>query len=258
MDQHALVNRQFWDEIAPHHAASDFYAVRKFVGGRDTLGEIELAEVGDVAGKQLVHLQCHIGLDTLSWVRRGADVTGVDFSAESLRIARELAAQTGLPARFVESDVVAAPELLDRTYDVVFTSRGVLMWLGDLHAWATACVRFMRPGGVFYLLDIHPLAMAVVEVDGGLSLRSSYFGNVEPAITNDDGSYAVRDVGLTNSETYEWIHPVGDVVSALVRAGITVEFLHEFPADEPHPSIHNRDRTDNPQLPGLFSVRGHL
>ncbi len=246
------VNQKFWDEIAPHHAASDFYAVEEFVSGSQTLGEIELAEVGDVAGKTMVHLQCHIGLDTLSWARRGADITGVDFSAEALRIARDLAARTNSTATFVESDVVTAPQKLGETYDIVFTSRGVLMWLADLDAWAAACAALLRPGGVFYLLDIHPLAMAVEQTDAGLRLAQSYFAAAEPGIRSGDGSYAVQNVGLTNTETREWIHPVSDVVSALIGAGIAIDFLHEFPIDALTPTV-----LQEPQLPGLFSVSGH-
>jgi SAM-dependent methyltransferase len=260
MDQALSVNRDFWDEVAPHHAASDFYAVESFVAGRDSLGEIEVAEVGDVRGAEFVHLQCHIGLDTLSWARRGARVTGVDFSAASLRIARDLASRIGVPARFVESDVAAAPDLLRETYDIVFASRGVLMWIGDLDAWATSCARLLKPGGIFYLLDIHPLGMALEQTDDGLRLSTSYFTGAEPNVTSADASYAVRDVGLVHTETREWIHPVGDIVSALIRAGIVIEFLHEFATDSYAPTTLSASgqRAGVPQLPGLFSVRGHL
>lgn len=261
MDEHTIVNQRFWDEIAPHHAASDFYDVESFVAGADTLSPIEIAEVGEVRGRDLVHLQCHIGLDTLSWARRGARVTGVDFSEASLAIARELADRTGQPAEFVAADVLAAPERLSgRTFDIVFTSRGVLMWHGDLDGWAGACAGLLKPGGVFYLLDIHPLGMALEQSGSGLRLARSYFAGSAPDITSEDASYAVRDVGLTNTETREWIHPVGAVVSALIRAGITIEFLHEFPTDSSAPTTlgwSDEERPGVPELPGLFSIRGH-
>lgn len=259
MDEHTWVNQLFWDEIAPHHAASDHYDVRSFLGGHSSLGAIELAEVGDVAGKTIVHLQCHIGLDTLSWARRGALVTGVDFSPAALDIARELTARTGLDARFVLSDVMDAASTLDNTYDVVFTSRGVLMWFGDLDRWARVCYQLLRPGGVFYLLDIHPLGMAIEQTDTGIRLAHSYFGSQNPDVTSEDGSYAVHDVGLTNTTTHEWIHPIGDVITALIKAGITIEFLREWPTDTHAPT--NLSSSDEhagvPQLPGLFSIRGH-
>jgi SAM-dependent methyltransferase len=259
MDEHTRVNRKFWDEVSPHHAASDFYDVESFINGADTLGAIESAELGDLSGQRMVHLQCHIGLDTLSWARRGVDVTGVDFSPASSAIACDLARRTELSAHFVEADVYAAADVLGDTYDIVFTSRGVLMWLGDLPAWARTCAALLRPGGTFYLLDIHPLSMALEQTDSGLHLASSYFGSAEPDITREDRSYAVHDVGLANQETHEWIHPVGEVVSALIDAGIVIDFLREWPTDDCAPTTLSADdvHAGVPQLPGLFSVRGH-
>lgn len=127
MREDTAVNRAFWDEIAPHHAASEFYAVERFLTTFDSLGEIDKAEVGPVAGLSICHLQCHLGLDTLSLAKRGATVTGLDFSRESLDFARKLSAQTGIAATFVEADVQEADQALDITYDLVFTTGGVLM-----------------------------------------------------------------------------------------------------------------------------------
>lgn len=245
MSAHTTVNRAFWDEVAPHHAASEFYAVEQFVAAPDSLGAIERAELGSVSGLEICHLQCHIGLDTLSLAGLGARVTGVDFSVESLRIARELSGRTGIEADFVESDVLDAAATLGRRFDLVFTSRGVLMWFGDLDRWADNCVNLLRPGGVLYLLDIHPLAMALHETSTGYGLTCSYFGGGEPSITSEDRSYAVSDVGLMNQETHEWIHPVGDVVTALAGAGLAIDFVHEHP-------------DESGSLPALFSVRGQL
>lgn len=256
MSEHSAVNRAFWDEVAPHHAASEFYAVEKFVATPDSLGAIEKAELGPVAGLEICHLQCHIGLDTLSLARRGATVTGVDFSAESLRIARELSVRTKINADFIESDVLDAAATLGREFDLVFTSGGVLMWFGDLDRWARNCVELLRPGGVFYLLDIHPLAMALRPTDTGYELAADYFGGGEPSVTRADGSYAVKDIGLEHQETHEWIHPVGDVITALADAGLAIDFLHEHPADGPtRTSLADGGRH---QLPALFSVRGHV
>lgn len=260
MDQHTKINQAFWDEVAPHHARSDFYAIERFIADPDSLGAVETAEVGDVAGLSICHLQCHLGLDTLSLARRGAEVTGVDFSAESIKVARELSTRTGIPARFVESDVLTAADTLGRTYDLVFTTRGVLMWIGDLAAWARTCARLLRPGGVFYLLDLHPLGMLLQQTDSGLELTGSYFGSAEPSITSADASYAVSDVGLTHQETHEWIHPVGAVLTALADAGIMIDFLHEHPADDHAPTtLSPTDSTPGvPHLPALYSIRGHL
>ncbi|QGN35532.1 bifunctional 2-polyprenyl-6-hydroxyphenol methylase/3-demethylubiquinol 3-O-methyltransferase UbiG [Microlunatus sp. Gsoil 973] len=189
MNRHTEVNRAFWDEIAPHHAASDHYAVERFVTTRDSLGDIEKTELGSVAGRSICHLQCHIGLDSLSLADQGAEVTGLDFSAESLRVARELADRTGIEATFVRGDVLDAAAVLAATYDLVFTTRGVLMWFGDLDRWADNCAGLLRPGGTLYLLDIHPLAMVLHPSEGGgLALSSSYFGGQQPNITAADAS----------------------------------------------------------------------
>lgn len=255
-----MINQAFWDEVAPHHARSEFYAIERFVADPDSLGEIEKAELGDIAGRSICHLQCHLGLDTLSLARRGATVTGVDFSAESIAIARELSTRTGIPARFVESDVITAAAALDQTYDLVVTTRGVLMWIGDLAAWARSCARLLRPGGTFYLLDLHPLGMLLQQTETGLELTGSYFGSAEPSITSADASYAVRGVGLTHQETHEWIHPVGAVLTALVDAGLMIDFLHEHPADDHAPTTLSPTDTAAgvPQLPSLYSIRARL
>lgn len=257
MADHTVANRAFWDEIAPHHAASEFYAVDRFLSNPDSLGDIEKAEVGPVAGLSICHLQCHLGLDTLSLARRGATVTGLDFSAESLSIARDLSSRTGIAATFVRADVLDAAEALPTGHDLVFTTGGVLMWVADLDRWAHNCRQLLRPGGVFYLLDIHPLAMVLEATDNGLRLASDYFGSRKPMITSADASYAVSDVGLQHQETHEWVHPVGHVVTALVKAGLVIEFLHEHPGQPPSPT-DAAERVDFATLPALYSVRAHL
>jgi 2-polyprenyl-3-methyl-5-hydroxy-6-metoxy-1,4-benzoquinol methylase len=252
MDAHTGVNQRFWDEIAPLHAASDYYDVDGFLAGATTLGDVEVAEVGGVTGLRMAHLMCHFGLDTMSWARRGAQVTGVDFSIEAISIARGLAERADLDVPFVCADVLDADRHLGRhTYDVVFLSRGVLMWVEDIPALAEVCASLLKPGGLFYLLDVHPLAMVIAQTAAGLHLQRSYFHSPTPSAVSTDGSYAVSDAGLRNRETHEWTHSVGEVVTALINAGIRIEFLHEFPADLP-----TAGGSVAPDLPGLFSVRG--
>ena len=259
MSDHTVVNQAFWDEISQHHADSEFYAVDRFMSSRDSLGAIERAEVGPVKGKSICHLQCHIGLDSLSLANQGATVTGLDFSAESVRIARELSAKTGIAAEFVQADVLDAAETIGTTVDLVFTTRGVVMWVNDLDRWADNCARLLHPGGTFYLLDVHPLGMVLYPNDTGFELASSYFGSAQPNVSTADASYAVSDVGLTNQETHEWVHPVGNVLSALAQAGLVIDFLHEHPSDDQSPtSLADRDSASNaPQLPALYSIRAH-
>lgn len=260
MCDHTAVNQAFWDEIAPHHAASDFYAVERFVSTRDSLGKIEKTEVGLVEGLSICHLQCHIGLDTLSLANRGATVTGLDFSSESLRVARALAHRTGIEANFVQADVLEAASALGTTFDMVFTTRGVMMWIADLARWVDNCVKLLRPGGVIYLLDIHPLGMVLHPDQDGLTLVASYFGCQEPNVSVADASYAVSGVGLQHQETHEWVHPVGNVVSALAAAGMIIDFLHEHPGDRQSPTTVSPDSegTGVPRLPAMYSVRAHL
>ena len=195
---------------------------------------------------------------TLSWAGRGARVTGVDFSAEALAIARQLGEQVGVEAQFVHSDVLQAAEKLDSTFDIVFLSKGVMMWIQDLSAWAGVCARLLKPGGIFYLLDYHPLANALTQTADGLALHRSYFHDPEPAVIVADGSYAVPDAVLEHKESREWTHTLGDIVTALVGAGIRIEFLHEFPATSagrmPIPQL---DRgAARHELPAMYSVRG--
>lgn len=218
-------NRRNWDERAPIHARSDFYDLPGFRAGRSSLQDFEVEEMGDVAGLDLVHLQCHIGLDTLSWARLGARVTGVDFSEPALRIARELADGLGLEARFVLSEVTgAAAALSPRLFDVVYTGHGALVWLPDLEAWADSVVALLRPGGRLYLAEFHPLSQMLAEDD--LTVVHSGFPD-EALVVDEPGSYADLDAPTTQNLTYEWTHPLGEVVTVLARRGMRIEYLHE-------------------------------
>lgn len=154
------LNRGYWDEATRLHLRGDLYGVQEFKAGGCRLHRVEVEEVGDVRGKRLLHLQCHFGLDTLSWARHGAVVTGVDFSTESIAGARRLAGETGIQAEFVCSDLYELPETLPsfHSFDIVYTSYGVLCWLPDLASWAGVIARYLKPGGFFYIAEAHPSA----------------------------------------------------------------------------------------------------
>jgi SAM-dependent methyltransferase len=231
MDEYLQANRRMWDEQTPFHADSPFYDVAGFKAGRCTLRPVEIEEVGDVAGKSLLHLQCHFGLDTMSWARRGATATGVDFSAKSIELARSLAAELGLGVRFVCCDVYDLPRHLDGRFDVVFTSAGVLAWLPDLGGWADVIRHFLAPGGVFYLREFHPFADIFDDDPDATSprIRYPYFHADEPMEFGPHvGTYACAGARI-RTRSYEWVHPISDVVNALIGAGLRLEFLHEFP-----------------------------
>jgi SAM-dependent methyltransferase len=196
MDPFVAANRALWNEWTPIHVRSAFYDVDGWRSGRRDLLPLLVDEVGDVAGKDLLHLQCHFGLDTLSWARRGARATGVDFSERAIEQARDLAAATGLDARFVVSDVVELPASLEGDFDVVFTSLGVLSWLPDVPRWAEVVAHFVRPGGFFYIAEAHPFAWAFDDEDTAteLRLRYHYWPSQEPLVFSDTESYADPEV----------------------------------------------------------------
>jgi SAM-dependent methyltransferase len=225
------LNRARWDELVGIHARSAFYDVAGFKAGECSLRPLEVEELGDVSGKSLLHLQCHFGLDTLSWARRGAAVTGVDYSTEAIALARSLAQELNIPATFVCSDVLELPSALQGSFDVVFTSYGAICWLPDLRRWADVVRHFLKPGGTFYMAEVHPVALIFDDRPGVTDLRIGfpYFFTREPIRYENQGTYADRAAQVQNTTNYYWQHSLGDVVTAVASAGLRIEFLHEFP-----------------------------
>lgn len=220
------LNRAHWDERVPIHASGSFYDVAGFLRSRDVLRPFELTEVGAVSGKRLVHLQCHFGMDTLSWAQHGADVVGLDFSVPAIEQARELAVESGLVARFVAADVFDAVEALGgETFDIVYTGIGALVWLPDLTAWADVVRRLLAPGGFLYLAEFHPFCNTLDGSDGR-TVTSDYFDE-GPHVWTFSGSYADWDANTRHNTTVQYIHRLGSVVSEIARAGLNIEFLHE-------------------------------
>ena len=230
-DPRLEANRRNWNERTSVHAASDFYDVEGFRAGRITLSKLERSGVGDVRGKSLLHLQCHLGLDTLSWVRLGADATGVDISDESIALARRLNDELGLGARFIRADVYDLPAMLAEQFDVVYTAMGVLTWLPDLAGWAGVVAAHLKPGGLFYLLDTHPMSRVFDEtarlgVPADLRVAHRYFPH--PAGTmypGNEPSYAGD--GLIESPSWEWRHSLGEILTSLLDAGLRLTSFAE-------------------------------
>ncbi|MFA5891527.1 MAG: class I SAM-dependent methyltransferase [Actinomycetota bacterium] len=231
MDGFRRANLAWWNEAVEVHMASSLYRVDEFRAGGSSLKWLEIEELGDVSGRRMLHLQCHFGLDTLSWARRGARVTGVDFSQVAVARARELAAETGIGARFICSEISTLPEVLDEEFDIVFTSYGALYWLPDIHDWASIVARYLAPGGTFYIAELHPFGSVFDGDDpdvGEFRLKYPYFHSPEP-LADDTPDYADPSAAFASKTTYGWTHPIGEVVSALIAAGLRIEFLHEFP-----------------------------
>src|SRR5215212_7059039 len=172
-------NRANWDERVPIHVSGEFYDVPSFKEGQERLQPFEIDEVGDVTGKELMHLQCHFGIDTLSWARRGARVTGLDFSAPAVEAARGLASEMGLEATFVRSDVYEAVGATDgRIFDIVYTGRGAIIWLPDIRRWAEVVADLLKPGGFLYLTEFHPFTNVFGYED--FSVVYDYFQDENP------------------------------------------------------------------------------
>ena len=256
------LNRTWWDERVPIHVASRYYDVDGFKAGRSTLRPFELDEVGDVSGRSLLHLQCHFGLDTLSWARLGARVTGVDFSEPAIEAARSVAADIGIDAEFVLADVYEAPTALGgRTFDVVYTGLGALNWLGDLQRWAEVVAGLVAPGGFLYLSEFHPFSE--VFADEELTIAYDYFQR-EPFLLDDPGTYADLGAKTEHNRTEEWQHSLGAVVSAVIDAGLGLELLHEhdYTLHARWPFLVERDGfyrlpEGRPRLPLMYSLRAH-
>lgn len=226
-------NKALWEEWTTLHASSAFYDLEGFKRGGIRLGPEEVAEIGDVAGRDLLHLQCHFGIDTLSWARLGARVTGADFSGRAVELARSLADELGFPdARFVRSDLYDLPSVLEGDFDVVYTSRGVLAWLPDIARWGQVVAHFVRPGGTFYIHEVHPVAQAFVEegvAPGELRLAYPYWEHAAPLTFPVQGSYADPTAELEATVEHSWDHGLGEIVTALVEAGLRIEALREYP-----------------------------
>jgi SAM-dependent methyltransferase len=221
-------NRRAWDQLAAVHVRSKFYDVAGFEAGALSLTPLEIEVVGDVRGQSLLHLQCHFGLDTLSWARLGAArVTGLDFSDAALAEARALAIRVGLQdrARFVGASVYDAPAALGGdTFDLVFTSFGALAWLPELEGWAHAVARCLRPGGRFHLVEFHP---AIWMFDDAFEKIVYPYDGGGYIACNDQGSYADRSAPIV-TRTFIWNHGLATVVGALLRAGLTLDRLAEY------------------------------
>jgi SAM-dependent methyltransferase len=231
------LNRANWDERVPIHRAAKAYDPTPLRTGQARLNPIEEEELGSVNGLRLLHLQCHFGHDSLILAQRGAAVVGLDFSQVAIAAARELASELGLSdrTRFVEADLYDAPRSIPEpaSFDRVFVTWGALCWLPDVDGWARIVAHFLRPGGALYLAEGHPAALVfddeIRQPNGRPGFFAPYF-HAGPLVINESRDYADTSARLTNSTTHQWIHPLGRVVTALIAAGLRLDWLHEHDA----------------------------
>jgi SAM-dependent methyltransferase len=240
-------NRRLWNARVPHHLTSRMYDMPAFLTGRCSLTEIELSLLGEVKGKRILHLQCHFGQDTLSLARMGAEVTGLDISDAALAEAMRLTDQLGLKADWVLSNVADHVPALDAGFDMVFTSFGTIGWLPDLKPWAANIKRYLKQGGRLVFVEFHP---ALWMFDNGFThVQYSYF-NREAIIEDEQGTYADRDAAI-NLRSYGWNHDLGEVLSALIDAGLMLERFTELDGS-PHDCFARTVRGED----GLFRIQG--
>lgn len=215
-------NRRHWEEMVQQFSITDSIdPIDKFLSGESALLPVQRKEIGSVDGKTLIDLQSHIGIRTLSWAREGATVTGIDISAESIALSRQLAVEAGLEdhATFIQANVLDLPDRHDERYDVAVTNFGVLCWMPDIDRWAAVVAELLKPGGTFYLAEHHPIATALSDdlgaEDAEMTFENPYFSTETPV--TEDGP------------PYKWTHGLGEILSALIDAGIELQFVHEHP-----------------------------
>jgi 2-polyprenyl-3-methyl-5-hydroxy-6-metoxy-1,4-benzoquinol methylase len=246
-DDYLAINAANWDSRAPLHARA--YGIERYLDDPTALSDVvrfDRALLGDIAGLDTVHLQCHIGTDTLSLHRLGARMTGVDLSGASIDHARQLAADAGADITYVQSDVYSAPEALDhRTYDLVYTGIGAICWLPSIERWARTVAELLRPGGRLFIRDMHPvlnasLAMTVADDhpdraqqswisgpgDVTIALELPYWEQPQGMEWNDEVTYAGDEL-VGSPRSVEWNHSLGEIVMAVLAAGLRLTTLVE-------------------------------
>jgi SAM-dependent methyltransferase len=257
-------NCELWNLWTKLNVASKEYSdlLRQLKAGQTTLEEVELEELDDVAGKTLLHLQCHFGLDTFSWAREGAIVTGVDISEEAIVLARSLSQELNIEAEFICSDIYDLPARLSAQFDIVYTSRGVLCWLPYLNRWAEIVARYLKPAGTFYIVGGHPIVRVFrPRTDGkGKPVVWGYFDR-EPIEVEERRSNA-NPMPHPPHMAYYWPHSLGEIITALCSAGLKIEFLHEFPEtveersyEEVGPERYELRVHRKVVIPGRYSIR---
>lgn len=246
MDNYLDINRKSWNQRLDAHVASDFYDVEGFLNGRSSLNKIELDLLGDVSGKSILHLQCHFGQDTISLSRLGASVTGIDLSDKSILKAKKLATQIGTDTEFICCDVYNLPHVLDKKFDIVFTSYGTISWLPDLNKWSEVICHFLKPKGHFVFAEFHP---AIWMYDDDVEKVTYHYNNVEPIIEEETGTYADKNADFKETCVC-WNHGIGEVVNSLIKSGLQLKQLDEH-CYAPYPFVKNCESIK----PGKYRIK---
>jgi 2-polyprenyl-3-methyl-5-hydroxy-6-metoxy-1,4-benzoquinol methylase len=261
-------NKQSWNKRTVVHKDSAFYDLASFKKGKSSLNKIELEELGDVKGKTLLHLQCHFGMDTMSWAREGAIVTGVDLSDEAIKLANEIRDELQIHAEFICANIYDLTDVSkvsplegfrEAGFDIVFTSYGTIGWLPDLDKWAETVAHFLKPGGIFYIADFHPVLWMMDE--NFEKIKYNYF-NTEIITEEISGTYSDRNAPIKSIE-HSWNHPFSEIISALLKHNLQIQSFNEFPYS-PYNCFNDMEKGSddmwrikgmNEKMPLLYSIK---
>lgn len=268
MTDYREINQANWDDRVPVHLASAYYKVQSLLAEPDFISDVvrfDLPRLGDVSGLRGVHLQCHIGTDTISLARLGASMAGLDFSRTAIEAARGLASQTGADATFVEADVYAAAEVFGSGgFDLVYTGVGALPWLPDIRRWGGMVAELLRPGGRLFIREGHPVLLSAKVRDGLLTLQRPYFEQPEPNVANSNVTYVETDATLEHTVTNWWNHGIGEIITSLLDAGLRITDFTEhdsvpwpaLPGSMEHIGDGEYRLIDNPErLPHAYTLQ---
>jgi SAM-dependent methyltransferase len=245
------INKATWNEKVKVHARSEMYDLEAFRKGKNSLMPYELAALGDVKDKSLLHLQCHFGQDTLSWSRLGAQCVGVDLSDEGVKLAQELNNELQLDAEFVCCNVLETSQYVEDIFDIVFTSYGVIGWLPDLKPWGKMIAERLKSGGTFYMVEFHPIVWMFDYLDGKPVMTYGYMQD-EAIYEEYEGTYANTDSKMVSKE-YGWNHGLSEVINALTEAGLHIEYLNEYD-ESPYNVLPDLIKTDS----GMYVTKDKL
>jgi 2-polyprenyl-3-methyl-5-hydroxy-6-metoxy-1,4-benzoquinol methylase len=246
-NEYFSANKELWNQRTAVHKDSDFYNLKGFKAGETVLTPIEINELGEVKGKTILHLQCHFGMDSLDWARRGAKVTGVDLSDVAIEEARKLNDELGLDATFVCCNVLDTSKYVQEQFDIVFTSYGTIGWLPDLKPWAAMIAERLKPGGIFYIAEFHPV---VWMFDDDFTHIAYAYENREVIVTENQGTYTDRNAAIKGKE-YSWNHSISEVLNALIGAGLKIQLFNEY-MYSPYPCFRNIVEFE----PGKWYIKG--
>lgn len=261
MNPYVKLNREMWNTWTEIHHDSAFYDVAGFIAAPPPFDDVIRGGLPALAGKSVLHLQCHFGMDTLRLAREARTATGIDLSPRAIERARALSEATGIAARFIETDLYALPDVLDEQFDVVFTSYGVLGWLPDLARWGEIVARYLAPGGQFFLAEGHPLMFALDPESDDIRVKYPYFHTPEPIAVPNIGTYA-EPASTVETLEHSWPFGIGDTVTALLAAGLRIDALreHDVVAWKGLPYLVGdrpgmwRMPADRPSIPLMFSI----